>query len=755
MIEDHRGVVSGDGATVVRAERLAELLDREILPCLERPSRLIGPFDGVFRGVHRTPDVAFIWPSLAEGPDTPEALRSLLESALLPPDMRIGLACAPAPDVERALVEHGIPWFVRPSLQPLADVPAWVVWIETPLQLLGLLSVFAGAGVPHRAAQREGQPRVLISGPAVARVPELAAVYADLVVSPDVLTTDGFLASWVRGASVDAATTGVRAGGQEVASGPGLEPVCPEKSTSAHGPRSRPIDWSVVVGTEGVRSNADARLDGRGDAYTRVLRLGSASSELRRRHGFVSDVALNAAVEEVFEDPAGEVAFELVVGLPGETEADRAAIARLMSDSIAAAPRGARQVRARIGCHVPRHDDLARGDTPLSPAEVSAAHDHVEANLPTRRTRVDRAPAALGAIEATLATLGADAAPVLETVHVAGGRRADAESATDAGVWSRALGACGHEARYFAEPADGPARYTGVASPTGLTVRPAPEPERTPSRRRKRARRRTERPDRWARWEALVPRQFDHRIEFAKQGRLRFLGAGEVTEVFLRACERAGVPMATSGVAQPRPRIRFGPSLPTGIEGTAEVVDLGLEMRFPDLLERLRPHVPEELDLRRLLLVPVHASDTALSRVALVEYEATLSPELWTDPGARARSRARIVSWHRRLLEGLSVLEDADDDINQLRTIELSGDPDGIEHLRMVLDIRGNGTKVRPREVLERGMAEVETDVRCIPLRRLRLLVIEDDMGRERLMTPIEQAVRVERRLRARAKLSA
>lgn len=752
MIEDHRGVVSGEGAPTVRAERLAELLDGEILPCLERPSRLLGPFDGSFPAADGSPDVAWVWPSLAEGSDTPRALRPALSHLPVPPEVRIGLACAPAPDVERALQSHAIPWFARPALVPLVDVPVWVVWLDSPLQLLGLLSVFVASGVEPRAARRGGSmPRVIVSGPAATRVPDLAAVYGDLVVAPAV---DGALAralAGLRAGTPPVDGEGITVGGREAPDGPVLERA--GHAAAATGRRAAPAPaWSVRSASEGLQDVAPVRLEGRGDAYTLRVFTGSASAALRERLGLVSSTRLQKTIDAVLAEDAGEIEFDFLLGLPDESIADRAAIARLIADAVAAAPRGARQVRARIGAFLP--EDPAHA---IRPAALDAALTYLQDNLPTRRTRIDAVPAALPAIECTLRATGAAAAPVLEAIHAAGGRRADCPEAIDAALWAQSLRARALPDTAFDDPPGGVEAYTGVASPTGYApvLRPVPTPAPANRRGRKRSRRKTTRPDRWARWMDLVPRQFDHRIEFAKEGRLRFVGANEITEMFLRACARAQVPLATSGVAQPRPKISFGPSLATGVEGCAEVVDLGLELLVPDLLERLRPHLPDGLRLNRMLRVPTHAPDTALSRVALTEYEATLSADLWDDARSRAKSRERIASWHRRLLEGASCADATDDEINQIHAIDLTGDPDGLERLQFTLDLRGPGSKLRPREVLERGLAEVKVDVRRIPLRRLRLLMIEDDTGRRRHVTPIEQALRVERRLRARAKLSA
>ena len=754
MIEDHRGVVSGEGAVAVRAERLAELLDREILPCLERPSRLLGPFEGDFRSADGAPDIAWIWPSLAEGPDLPEALWPLFESALLPPEVRIGLACAPAPDVERALAQHEIPWFARPSLQPLADVPVWLVWLDSPLQLLGLLSVFVGAGVEPRALRRRGVPRVILSGPGAERVPEVAAVHADAVMPVETLFRSGVLLGCLE-ATPEADDQVLTA--RPAPDGPSLDRTGEEELLTARGPRrDDSSSWLVLDGAATLGRSPRTRIPGRGESFTERIFVGSGSADLRERHGLIDAGTLATAVAEVFAEEGGAVQLDFVLGLPGEADADRASISRLVQDVATIAPRGARQVGVRVGCFVPDEGPA------IAPAVAAATLDRLRSQLPTKRMRVETAPAGLAAVESLLRRAGPAAAPVLERVHRLGGRRADSDAAVDPAIWRDALvdGPALPGAEVFDIAA--PAEPTGVCAPTGFRapVVDGPSSSQSGQSARSRGRRsrrggRKSRADRWVRWQALVPGQFDHRVEFAKRGRLRFLGAGEVTGLFLHACARAEVPLATSGVAQPRPKLSFGPSLPTGIEGLAEVVDLGLVHRVPDLLERLRPHLPEDLQLHRMLFVPAHGNDVALSRVALTEYEARLAPSVWRDESARASSRARLEAWSRRIGAGQACTDDSDDAINQLRDVRIWDEPDGEQRLAFTLDVRGSGSRCRPRDVLRRGLEEAAVDVRCIPLQRLRLLTIESDAGRERLVTPIEQAVGVERRLRAKAKLCA
>lgn len=66
------------------------------------------------------------------------------------------------------------------------------------------------------------------------------------------------------------------------------------------------------------------------------------------------------------------------------------------------------------------------------------------------------------------------------------------------------------------------------------------------------------------------------RLVYQKLDRARFLGNRELTIVFMRACRRAGLPLAFSAGHHPLPRMSFGPALSLGFASLGEYLDLDL-----------------------------------------------------------------------------------------------------------------------------------------------------------------------------------
>lgn len=133
---------------------------------------------------------------------------------------------------------------------------------------------------------------------------------------------------------------------------------------------------------------------------------------------------------------------------------------------------------------------------------------------------------------------------------------------------------------------------------------------------------------------------FRLRVSYGKTGRLRFLSHLEVTRACERAARRAGLPYAVTQGFTPRMKVAFGPALPVGTAGTAELYDLWLTAFVPpqEALKRLRDASPGDL-------APVEASyvpekDPSLSAALdLAHYEVTVAgPATGPDEVRRALS---------------------------------------------------------------------------------------------------------------------
>ncbi len=86
------------------------------------------------------------------------------------------------------------------------------------------------------------------------------------------------------------------------------------------------------------------------------------------------------------------------------------------------------------------------------------------------------------------------------------------------------------------------------------------------------------------------------RIRFEKVAPARFLSHLEMGTVLARAFRMARVPLAFSQGHHPHPKLAFGPPLPVGIHGLAELIDAELlEPWSPGLADRLNSVLPEGL----------------------------------------------------------------------------------------------------------------------------------------------------------------
>jgi radical SAM-linked protein len=144
-----------------------------------------------------------------------------------------------------------------------------------------------------------------------------------------------------------------------------------------------------------------------------------------------------------------------------------------------------------------------------------------------------------------------------------------------------------------------------VDDQTGPAVGPPPEgappPEIAPPPRQ--------------RWRLIVARTADAPA----------LGQRESTDAWLGAIDAAGLPLARTEGATPRPRISFGAPLPVGMAAEGELIDLVLTERWPAwrLREALEPVLPPGWRLVRPEDVWLGGPPLA-GRVAAADYRITV-----------------------------------------------------------------------------------------------------------------------------------
>src|SRR5436309_13789025 len=89
------------------------------------------------------------------------------------------------------------------------------------------------------------------------------------------------------------------------------------------------------------------------------------------------------------------------------------------------------------------------------------------------------------------------------------------------------------------------------------------------------------------------------RIRFRKDGDLRLLSHHDLMRTFERMLRRAALPFRSTEGFHPKPRMVFALSLPLGVAGLDEVVEVELTQELPadDVLSRLAAQAPPGLHL--------------------------------------------------------------------------------------------------------------------------------------------------------------
>src|SRR6188768_1097402 len=115
------------------------------------------------------------------------------------------------------------------------------------------------------------------------------------------------------------------------------------------------------------------------------------------------------------------------------------------------------------------------------------------------------------------------------------------------------------------------------------------------------------------------------RFRFRKSGTLRLVSHHDLMRCAERMLRRAALPFKSTAGFHPTPRLVFALSMPLGVVGRDEVVELELtEPRDSgEVLTALNAQAPAGLEFTRAAVVPMKAT----GRVRRVVYELPLPPE--------------------------------------------------------------------------------------------------------------------------------
>ena len=203
------------------------------------------------------------------------------------------------------------------------------------------------------------------------------------------------------------------------------------------------------------------------------------------------------------------------------------------------------------------------------------------------------------------------------------------------------------------------------------------------------------------------------RLQYAKEGEMRFIGHLDVTRAFDRAIRQARIPIAYSQGFHPHPKASFGPPLALGIESLAEYVDLQLSEPYPwDIVASLNEGFPP--GLRIVDAKPIFGKTLALNAaINAAAYGVSLPPDVELTGAVETLLTASSVILRRTTKQGIK-----DVDIRPgIR--ELTYTPD---LLNMALTL-GQQTSPRPMELLEHLLGGPSDRILSLKIIRTGLII--------------------------------
>jgi radical SAM-linked protein len=211
------------------------------------------------------------------------------------------------------------------------------------------------------------------------------------------------------------------------------------------------------------------------------------------------------------------------------------------------------------------------------------------------------------------------------------------------------------------------------------------------------------------------------RLRFRKDGPLRWLSHHDLLRTFERLLRRSGLPFRQTQGFNPHPRIVFALSLPLGVVGRAEIVDVELDEEIDpeEVRQRLQAHCLPGLAFLDAYRIPsnagVHVSGLRYGISVPVERLAGARERIdrvmggepcWVERSKPVPRRLDIREFLRdlRLNETTGLLE-----------IDLWLLPSGTARPDEVLSVLGLGDLLEAGAVLERLRLDMEEDLPTIP----------------------------------------
>jgi radical SAM-linked protein len=359
----------------------------------------------------------------------------------------------------------------------------------------------------------------------------------------------------------------------------------------------------------------------------------------------ITEDEILSAAAVAFKRGVGRVKLYFMIGLPTEAQEDVDGIVALVGRVIGLAPRGGAQVTVSVSPFAPKAHTPFQWAGQISRDEITRRNQYLATRLRRLKVKVSLRDPDVSVLEAVLGLGDQRLADVVQDAWRQGARFDGWDEQFVAERWWQAMAAHGIDPAVVTAPRDphDPLPWQGIIGPAdddfhrrewaralagettadcrlegtceacaacgdglvhiGADLAPAPAPVAASEPPRAAPPVAEDEDPRWARWRERASAKVWCRLEYAKQGRLVFLGHLDFQRLLHQALRRSGLPVAYSKGYHPHPLVKYGPPLSVGVAGEREVLDLAFEWIQPGWEERLRTVLPIGCALQRAITV--------------------------------------------------------------------------------------------------------------------------------------------------------
>ena len=413
----------------------------------------------------------------------------------------------------------------------------------------------------------------------------------------------------------------------------------------------------------------------------------------------ISQDDILAAVEHAFAVGVKTVKLYFMIGLPTETDLDLEGIVDLVGQVVKSAPGGGGQVHVSISPFAPKAHTPFQWAGQISRQEMQRRNAFLAGRLRPMGVKTSLREPEVSYLEGLLGLGDASLAGVVQEVWRQGARFDAWTEHFDFSLWAEALSGCGVDTQALLAPRDpdlplpwdqidagvtreflgqewiaaqaghtladcrppGACHVCGVCGPElapqlvefgPVSQKSGAEPGRGGAKEQPSFDARNADPadaDRearkWEIWRQQAAAKCWYRVEFCKQGDMIWLGHLDFQRQLQLALRRSGLPVAYSRGYHPHPLLKFGPSLPVGIAGLRECLDIAMEYQVPGWADVFNSYLPDGLKVLQAVVVGSQTPPSIDAAVGRFDYRAVL-PAAGAGGPAYGTAAAIVAAFH-------------------------------------------------------------------------------------------------------------